>query len=165
MGMKWETSTPKHMRGRGKPEQERRGGHEGRQKGPSGERWLGWQEPEDSGTRKAWWRDPMLPGNNFLTVALIWKPSGCPLLLWGLVPGGPGEGLGQRPLSGGRGSHRLVSHSVWMGTLGYTDIWEELDTHHEREINKPSPYSSAILSGKTLIRHLAEYIYNILPWW
>lgn len=48
---------------------------------------------------------------------------------------------------------------LWMGTLGCTDIWEELDTHHgEREINKPSPYSSAILSGETLIRHLAEYI-------
>lgn len=86
----------------------------------------------------------------------------------GPVPGGPGEGPGQRPLPGGRGGCHLALQaapvSVWIGTLGCIDIWEELDTHHgEREINKSSPYSSAILFGDTLIRHPAENIYNILP--
>ena len=79
-------------------------------------------------------------------------------------------GAGLSPLHRGKGScHpalQTVPLSVWIGTLGCIDIWDELDAHHgERELNKPSPYSSATLSGETLIRHSAENIYNVLPWW
>lgn len=79
-------------------------------------------------------------------------------------------GRGLNSLREGRGSCHLALQalpvSVWIGTLGCIDIWDELDTHHgEREINKPSPYCSAILFGETLIRHSAENIYNILSSW
>lgn len=79
-------------------------------------------------------------------------------------------GLGLSYQKGGRGSCHLALQglpvSVWICTLGCIDIWDELDTHHsEREINKPSPYSSAIFLEKALFRHSAENIYNVLALW
>lgn len=79
-------------------------------------------------------------------------------------------GPGLSPLRGGRSSCHLTLQglpvSLWIGTLGCADIWDELDTHHsEREINKPCPYSSAILLEEALFRHSAENIYNVLALW
>lgn len=88
----------------------------------------------------------------------------------GPPPEGPGGGGRSEPPA--RGKRQLPPDSqtapvsVWIGTLGCIDIWGELDVHHgERELNESSPYRSVTVFGETLIRHSAENIYNVLPWW